>query len=489
MQTPLPYVSIPTRPQTPVDTQQTLIQALASMPLASTHELTAATGRSPYTIRHLLRPLAQQHYILQSTIGATLVPTRRLWLAPNAFAQFDVPVHFYNTRRGMGILAARIYAVERIYQLAQDLDLLRPDYQFQWHSHRPYDAAAGRPEHWTAIFWIGIWEDKNAIRRRIIRLGHEVESIWPYLMAFAVPDRWQAHILHEVLDELHLTPHAAILVADDNTWSLPPPAQPPRDSAGWPEPPSEHAPPKLTSGQEVHEFLLEQQYTGSVGALIQKINSILEQWPGILTTHIRSLLQNKATGSQISVAIFNMQRLELAISDGRSYYPGPKTWTRAAHRDRVPHRRTSGRLDPSTPVPSRRRVRTHEWTTTRIAAHFQNQGCDIAPGWRAVDDAGPAGKVDPDAIVYLHTSPYGPGWHYLEYERRAKTSAAIAHKLRSYFMPQRSNDWPVMFVVANEEAERLYWQHGHGLKLITAIDNGANPPTKWRCFGVAVHID
>ena len=46
--------------------------------------------------------------------------------------------------------------------------------------------------------------------------------------------------------------------------------------------PTEHAPPKLTSGQEVHEFLPEQQYTGAVGALIQKINSILEQWPSIL---------------------------------------------------------------------------------------------------------------------------------------------------------------------------------------------------------------
>ena len=88
-------------------------------------------------------------------------------------------------------------------------------------------------------------------------------------------------------------------------------------------------------------------------------------------------------------------------------------------------------------------------------AQFQAQGGDIAAGWRAVDDAGPAGKLDPDAVVYLRSGPYGPGWHYFEYERRATSSKAIAHKLRSTLMKERSNDWPMIFVVSSSNIERL----------------------------------
>ena len=469
-------------------TQPAIIARVASMPLASTQEIAHATGRSLTTTTQNLRLLAHDGHVLQCTIGATLRATPRWFLQPMAFQRFDIDTHFHNTRRGMGLLATRIYATERIYQLAHALDLLRPEHVFQWHSQRPYDAVAGSPDEWTALFWSGIWEDSTAIRRKIVRLGNEVGPVWPRLLAFAVPDHWQAQIVRDVLDDLHLTEHAVILVAADDTWDIPPPPATPRESAGWPDPPTVHAPARPTAGDELLAFLVEQHYTGQPGTVIQKILHILEQWPGAIQAHIHALFNHQFASSAFAQALSHMQQLQLATRAHGAYYPGPTAWTRAAHRDRVHHRRTSGRMGRTDPNAGRSRLRRHDWAAIRIAAHFQQNGADIAPGWRAVDDAGPAGKLDPDAMIHLTHSPYGSGWHYLEYERRAKTSAAIAHKLRSYFMPQRSNDWPVIFVVANADAERLYWEHGRGINLITAVDNGNHPPTEWRCFGTPVHL-
>ena len=472
----------------PTTTQPAIIAKVATMPLASTQEIARATGRSLTTTTQNLRLLAQDGHILQCTIGATLRAMPRWFLGPTSFQRFDIDNHFHNTRRGMGLLANRIYATERIYQLAHALDLLRPEHTFQWYSQRPYDAIAGSPDDWTALFWSGIWEDPTTIRRKIVSLGNEVGPIWPRLLAFAVPDHWQAQLLRQVLDDLHLTQHATVLVAADDTWDIPPPPATPRASAGWPDPPTVHPPPRPTAGHELIAFLDKQHYTGQTGPVIQRILHTLEQWPGAIQAHIRSLFTQQVASSTFAQALDHMETLQLTTRANGAYYPGPNAWTRAAHRDRVHHRRTASRMGRTDPNAGRSRLRNHDWAAIRIAAHFQQQGADIAPGWRAVDDAGPAGKLDPDAMVYLTHSPYGTGWHYLEYERRAKTSAAIAHKLRSYLMPQRSNHWPVIFVVANPDAERLYWEHGRDIKLITAVDNGSRPPTEWRCFGTPVQL-
>lgn len=475
----------------PADLDEALIRALAAVPMGLTRELAAMLGRNASTVGDHLRTLADDGHVLHARIGTTTGSFHRWWLRSAVFQRLKLPAYYHNTNRGMTITAARIGAVDLIYQLAMALDLFRPDHAFQWHSQRAYDAVAGRPDHWVALFWIGIWEDAAAIRSRIFRLGHDLSSDrWPHLMAFVVPDHWQARVLQDVLDDLHLASHACVLVAADGTWAIPPPVSVPKPSAGWPLPPIPQPPPKLSARDHLLPTLDEGLYLGSTGSAVQKILPLLEQWPGILPTHIRTLLLNRMTGSQLTEVLHQMQRVELAVRDDRAWYPGPAAWTRAAHRDRVPHRRPAARLGATAPDTNRRRRRRpHEWATAKIVAHFQQQGCHIAPGWRAVDDAGPAGKVDPDAVIYLKSGPYGPGWHYLEYERRAQTSAAIAHKLRSGFMAERSNDWPFIFVVANEDAERLFWEHGQPLRLITAVDAGRTVPQRWRCYGVPVMLN
>ena len=487
MQTVLPRTTAAATRRPPADD---LIRAIADMPFADTGELASAINRSPVTTRQRLNELAAADLVQHSNLGAPDGSDRRWWLDPAAYSKFGLTAHFYNTRRGMGLLAARVAAMTALYRLAQRLDLLRPDHRFQWHSRRAYDAVAGQPQRWTALFWSGIWEDHAAVRRRLYHLGRQLTNHWPSLLAFATPDHWQARILSETLDDLRLTAHAAVLVTADDTWTIPPPPNPPRAVAGWPTPPRPHPPPRPGTAAELNGFLERQGYLGRTGSLVQRILPLLEQWPGIRSAHIRALLPEKASGSRFAEAMTSMERLQLATREDKAYYPGPPARVRAAHRDRVSHRRAGGRMTPPNANQNhRRRLRTHDWATVRSAAMFQDEGCHVAAGWRAIDDAGPAGKIDPDAMIFLRSGPYGPGWHYFEWERRARSPSTIAQKLSGYRMPLRSNDWPVIFVVANPNVQRLFWEQGQRIKLITAAAPDNNPPREWSCFGTPVRLN
>ena len=479
--TPVPYHSTPL-PMLP-DTLHALITTLAAMPLSTAEMSAAAAGRAQRTIRDHLSTLDDDGSVRYAAMGNA----RRSWLSSATFSRFNLASHYYNTRRGMGVLAARITAVDSIYRMATVLDLIKPGATFQWYTRRRYDAAAGTHDAWAALFWSGIWEDRNAIRHRIIRMGNEVGAIWPSIFAFAVPDHWQATLVEDVLRDLHLTDSAAIYVAADQSWSLPCSTTPPRPSAGWPEPPRLHRPPGQSTDQDFVQFLEEQHYTDHIGSVIQAILPILEQWPGSLPNHIRSLLRNRISGSDIAKTLDIMVEQDLTIHEGGIYHPGPAAITRAAHRDRVHHSRVASRIGSTPTNATLRRNRKHDWAALRIVSDFLNQGCHIAPGWRAVQDYENAGKIDPDAVVYLRVSPYGPGWHYFEYERRARNPDNIHHKLRSYRIPQRFDDWPVMFVVTNPDVERLYWEQGRGIKLITATQ-ASSGPLQWHSFGTPLYL-
>ena len=75
------------------------------------------------------------------------------------------------------------------------------------------------------------------------------------------------------------------------------------------------------------------------------------------------------------------------------------------------------------------------------------------PGWRDWETMGADGGIDPDAMALLRDSPYGPGWHYVEYERSASSPSRIRKKLHGYDSPMRPNSWPVLVALSTGKAE------------------------------------
>ena len=70
------------------------------------------------------------------------------------------------------------------------------------------------------------------------------------------------------------------------------------------------------------------------------------------------------------------------------------------------------------------------------------------------------GEIAPDGLVYLETSPYGPGWHFVEKENRATSLTQIRAKLRSYLSSARSNSWPLPLECPSNTVEILYHRVG-----------------------------
>ena len=67
----------------------------------------------------------------------------------------------------------------------------------------------------------------------------------------------------------------------------------------------------------------------------------------------------------------------------------------------------------------------HEAGLLGLLAPFMEAGCPTAAGWRYWEPMGEHGGIAPDALVYLTTGPYGPGWYYVEYERRASNERDV----------------------------------------------------------------
>ena len=105
-------------------------------------------------------------------------------------------------------------------------------------------------------------------------------------------------------------------------------------------------------------------------------------------------------------------------------------------------------------------------------------------------------SIAPDAVIYLTESPYGPGWHYLEYERRARGKVRAERKLRGYGSPRRRDKWPVLFVVWDSVSEHVYQSLGreNRIKLITttiprlAMHELVDSPLCWSIYGQPVAL-
>ena len=102
----------------------------------------------------------------------------------------------------------------------------------------------------------------------------------------------------------------------------------------------------------------------------------------------------------------------------------------------------------------------HEYGLLEVVQEFAAAGLVVAAGWRDWENLGDSG-IAPDAMVCLRYGPYGPGWHYLEYERSATSPSSVAKKLHGFDSPLlRSNDWPVLVVCRNAKAEENFQRRG-----------------------------
>ncbi len=469
-----------------------LAALLWQMPLASAADLADVSGGSLSSAYAALQELESLELAGSAPLGASCRVVRRYW--PQAPDDASVPpdCSYYLTRAARRNLLARLPVLEWFYRIPGYLSRqssTSPMTAFAWHTDYPCDAAVQFDQGWAALFYAGVWQDAPALRQRLARLGPDLADSaadggpsWPGLFVFVVPDAWQSDLTQEVVAEFGLQHNSIIcdvsreLVFGTVNWGL---------SRGWPRRRKYYS-VTAADTRGWPDFLRRagQTNANSRGGLVSRILAFLEQWPGASYSQLRRLLGG--SGSAVSIVLDNMLAADLLVKVRRGYYPTRSSLLRAARRDRVHHRLPQSRLGKPA---AQLRLQRHDQGVIRLIQSFADAGCPVAPGGRAIDDAGPQGKLNPDAVIRV-ASPHGFGWHYLEYERRARSPATLAHKLRSYLMPARVNDWPILFVVDKPAAEPLLWEVGRGLPLLTTTAERAfaEPPVDnpgvWSSFGV-----
>ena len=130
-----------------------------------------------------------------------------------------------------------------------------------------------------------------------------------------------------------------------------------------------------------------------------------------------------------------------------------------ALRDRVSNSKLPAGVRPL-PDPVGHRLQDHEDGVMELMGEFAAAGLVGAAGWRCWEHMGGSGGIAPDGLVYVEHSPYGPGWHYLEYERSARGRSRVERKMRGYASPRRINDWPVLMVVWDRRPRRCSSRSG-----------------------------
>ena len=223
------------------------------------------------------------------------------------------------------------------------------------------------------------------------------------------------------------------------------------------------------------------------------------EWPGITTGMVRTVLGEGPSGRRAQNGCLQLTDLGLLLRwrDGARYryrlsWQGMEL---LADLDRVSAKDVWDRIQMDR-WEQRDGFKKHEYGVLDVMSKFVAAGCQVAAGWRDWEQMGDEGGIDPDAMVLLRKSPYGPGWHYLEYELSAREVSTISRKLRGYDSRRRPNRWPVMVAAATARAQANFHAVGESLRvpLLTVPiptlrkTRAAEIMKCWSLYGVPVEL-
>ena len=163
-----------------------------------------------------------------------------------------------------------------------------------------------------------------------------------------------------------------------------------------------------------------------------RIFSLIEQWPAIRQTHLRTLTNCRLP--EVKAALQALVDVELALQRDGHYYVGSVGIDFLQHRDGVDMSRLVSRYGAYADDESIRRNEQlqHNGGLLRLVLAFAREGITLEPGWRRVINVPGDTQVVPDALVPIEDGTGAISWVCLEYEKSAKASSRVAKKLEPY---------------------------------------------------------
>ena len=444
-----------------------LLRLLGMMPYAGAKELAGVMSLGHELMYRRLWHLADRGYISNLNLGATRPQVARWRILPEGRDLLAPPDNIWHLDWSLARVLEMLPQLETFYRaVAEQSPKLGKLVRFRWFRGVAWDAAALFEHGWVAFFWSGILQSEGRLREMFIQLGTELENYnvragrsYPRVLCFVVSDAWQRHLVSRVARDLSMDDRLQVWCLSDGQVSG---CRDALEGHGWVG--------QVLEAGGVGKYSLEQRLANSPwsqpgGKILGRVLDGVLEWPGLGSRFCSLVTGDDAKRIRTELgALADREYLRRYVSSGiYRYVLGRRGFDLLSRRDRTnvfrPRKDARG-----TVAPDERGLGRHEYGLMSVVEGFLAGGLTVAAGWRSWEHLG-TGGIAPDAMVWLSGSPYGPGWHYVEYELRARVPSAVVKKLRGYGSGRRRDRWPVLAAVRDERIERMFQEAGREAKL------------------------
>ena len=472
------------------------LSALWQMPLANPHDLAAISGRDRAVVDRDLRELEASGLAESVVMGWTKRKQRRWWLSEAGNSLLWEYGPSWNSEGSRCRLLEALPMVEWFYRVSaealQDAEVL----EFRWLDGLPIDAAVRSDRGWVALMWSGMWESGAALRRRFESLGTALRECsetgvqaWPGMFCVVASDHWQRELVLRAARELNMLDRVSVWSVKDGSRSGAMGLSPSRGWVWWPL--KERKMGNWPWEKRVENGLVSAESSYSMYRCLD----LVAEWPGAWESALWKL--GDCQGRRMKVALDELVKtryVERYEGEGRfhaRYGMSNKGVNGLSRRDRVSNRSSLGKSR-AVDWYLYEKMRRHEDGVIRLMGDFARTKAPVASGWRC-EDTFAQRKIVPDGQVYLTRSPFGPGWHYLEFERRVRSKKKVANKMSGYLSDRRLDDVPVLVVCWNERVEGVFHEVCRGLDMLTVPVSrlnrmGAVGVASWSLYGEMVTL-
>lgn len=447
------------------------LSALWQMPLANPLDLSAVSGRDRPAVDRDLRELEEKGLAACAVLGWTKRKQRRWWLTEEGNSLLWEFGPSWNGESSRCRLLEGLPMVEWFYQVAADALEGAEIAEFRWLDGLPIDAAVRSDLGWIALMWSGMWEAGPSLKRRFESMGHALrecsetgEQAWPGLFCVVASDHWQRELVLRAARECNLQDRVSVWSVRDGSRAGAPGLLPSRGWVWWP-----------LRERHMGSWPWEKRVESSLMSADQsygmyKCMELVAEWPGAWESVMWKLGDCQGHRMKDSLEqLVDARYIDKVECEGlikARYGVGNRGLNGISRRDRVHPQQSASRSRART-WQEYESMRAHEDGVMRLMGEFAVAKAPVAAGWRC-EDTFLGRKIVPDGQVYLSRSPFGPGWHYVEYERRVRSAKRVEEKMSAYLSGQRLYDLPVLVVCWNDRVEGIFHEVCNGLDMLTA---------------------
>lgn len=478
---------------------RSLLPVVMGFPLGSAGDFCLLDQRELSSVYACLWELESLGLVECHSLGASRAKVNRWWVSERGLEELGVGGLSWQQPWALSQLLLRLPAVEWFYQVAPEVAGLGRMEEFQWFTSAPWDAAARYERGWAAFFWSGILQVESRLREILGELASGVREFsvggglaWPSLLVYVASDQWQQEMVLQVAKMFGLEAMVQVWCAEDGSVRGARTAG--GGGSGW----VYQAPGMIDlGGWEWSDRLAGSVWSQGTGVGSHKLLSLVSEWPAMKAAFGQVCL-GRGGGSKHCFRLLK-QLVDLGLverSGGRKgrYRLSKRGYWVLAGRDRVWSGRMLGGVRGPVGV-SAKRLAQHEDGLMGVAGGFISNGVPVAAGWRWLGGV-EGGLIMPDGMVNVGEGPFGPGWHFFEYERYVRGEFRAQKKLSGYLSSDRRESWPLLVAVWNDDVERLF--HGIGqerglLMLTTTMDRlrrhgPAGNSECWSMYGRKVYL-